>query len=100
MRSKICAAPTHSRGSIAASRDGDIYVTLPHPTTRTLKVYKSSRRSGFSSFSEVWAGQHYVGEPLIDRGRLLEEGVLSVFSLHEATDPQAGRNVVILDFEL
>lgn len=99
-RNKICAAPSPSRGSLAASKEGDIYAVLPDPSTLTLRIYKSSKDSNIRNFSEVWAGQDYFGEPLIDRQRLDQDGVLSIFIIQVRYESQTDRRVVVIDFTL
>ncbi|KAH7160527.1 hypothetical protein B0J13DRAFT_592746 [Dactylonectria estremocensis] len=96
----ICPVPSNSRGCIAVSKQGDVYMVLPNPSTCSLRIYKSPSSSGFSRCSEVWVGVGYVGEPLVDRQRFEEEGVLSIFVIAMGKQPSTERSVVVLDFML
>ncbi|KAL2840279.1 hypothetical protein BJY01DRAFT_21036 [Aspergillus pseudoustus] len=99
-KSKICPAPSSTRGCLATSREGDIYILLPEPATRTLKLFKSPKESDFLHFAEIWAGEGFLGEPLVDRQRLENDNVLSVFTLRVGVELSLERNVVVLDFVL
>ncbi|KAJ4286635.1 hypothetical protein N0V88_007925 [Collariella sp. IMI 366227] len=89
-----------ARGRLAVSKSGDLYVVLPDFAASELRLLKASKTSGYCSYDEVWTGQGFTGEPLVDSARLEVDGVLSVLVLAEEEAILGGRQVAVLDFQL
>lgn len=79
------------------SRDGKLLILLPDQDRQTLTLLQTDEASGFSQFKELWKGDGYWGEPLVDHQRLESQDILSVFTLQGIKQE---RNVVVLDFSL
>jgi len=65
-----------------------------------MRILKTSKAGGYSSYDEVWVGRGLFGEPLVDSARLHNDNVLSLFVLRVDEDFPDKRNVVIMDFKL
>ncbi|KAL2133263.1 hypothetical protein VTI74DRAFT_2606 [Chaetomium olivicolor] len=96
----IRPVPGKARGRLAVSKTGDVYIVLPDFTASALRILKASKASGYSSYEEVWTGQHLTGEPLVDSARLELDNVLSVLVLAEKETGPGEREVTVLDFQL
>jgi hypothetical protein len=96
----ICPVNSGKRGRLAISRDGDLYIILPQPSTSTIRIIKSLRQNNFATYEEVWGGGDFSGEPLVDIPRLEQDNVLSVFLRKDVTSVPSMKDVVVLDFDL
>ncbi|KAK5653986.1 hypothetical protein OQA88_7662 [Cercophora sp. LCS_1] len=83
------------RGEVAVGNDGDVYFLLPDSMTPTLRIVKARRQDEFSTCQQVWEGEGFTGEPLVDPGRL-EHGVLSLFVI---VIVEGTRHIAVLDFQ-
>ncbi|KAJ4414897.1 hypothetical protein N0V85_002965 [Neurospora sp. IMI 360204] len=92
------------RGQLAVSKTGDLYAILPDSTTKSMRILRATKASGFADYREVWKGDGLGGEPLVDSARLEHDNVLSVFARNDpvnpAEQPAESQAIVILDFEL
>ncbi|KAK3987661.1 hypothetical protein QBC44DRAFT_331024 [Cladorrhinum sp. PSN332] len=88
-----------TRGRLAISKGGDLYIILPDTGGKEMRILKTTKESGYEEDEELWVGQGLTGEPLIDAKRLEEENVLSLMVLADE-DGGHGRNVAVLDFQL
>ncbi|KAK4444152.1 hypothetical protein QBC34DRAFT_188154 [Podospora aff. communis PSN243] len=96
----VCPVPGPSRGRLAISKIGDLYLILPDGEKREVKIVKSAKIDEYSRYEEVWAGNGLTGEPLVDTARLDEDDVLSVFLIADIQGEEMAKNVVVSDFEL
>ncbi|KAI0433845.1 hypothetical protein F5Y09DRAFT_30750 [Xylaria sp. FL1042] len=88
------------RGQVAASRDGDLYFVLPHHADPVLTILRASKESRYAEYELVWRGDGFPPtEPLVDKARLGDENVLSVFT-RARTGSGSNVEVVVLDFQL
>ncbi|KAI1279342.1 hypothetical protein F5Y07DRAFT_396970 [Xylaria sp. FL0933] len=88
------------RGQIAVSRDGDLYFVLPHHTDPVLTILRASKANRYAEYELVWRGDGFPPtEPLVDKARLGDENVLSVFT-RARTRSGGDVDVVVLDFQL
>ncbi|GAB1309836.1 Dockerin type 1 [Madurella fahalii] len=90
----------NSRGRLAVSKAGDLYIVLPNTAASEMRILKASKASGYASYDEVWTGHGLTGEPLTDTHRLEHDNVLSLLVLAEGKGEPRERNVVVLDFPL
>ncbi|KAK3949392.1 hypothetical protein QBC32DRAFT_372828 [Pseudoneurospora amorphoporcata] len=96
------------RGQQAISQTGDLYAILPDSTTKSMRILRATKDSGYTDYREVWKGDGLGGEPLVDSARLEYDNVLSVFARHDPVDSAGhpaehtaeSQAVAILDFEL
>ena len=100
-RIKSISRPTEtgSRGSICVDRKNNIYLILPGNLDSSLDVMRATKAEGYKTFSSIWRGDGYNGEPLVDVQRLEESDILSVFTRTDS-DANKERSVVALDFDL
>jgi hypothetical protein len=61
---------------------------------------KAAKPRGYAEYEDVWVGNGYSGEPLIDVPRLEKENVLSVLIGQDVEGSGDKRNVSVLDFTL
>lgn len=91
---------TGSRGSMASNARETLYLVLPGNSDSTLTLLQRKKEAGggvYGSFTTLWQGDGFDGEPNVDRERLLDgDGVLSVFT--RTSGPKG--SVVVLDFEV
>lgn len=75
---------------------------LPDFAASEMRILRSSKASGYSSYDEVWMGSGLTGEPLVDSGRLEHDNVLSVMVMmaEDAKASRKKRNLAVLDFQL
>jgi hypothetical protein len=88
------------RGRLAVTKDGDLLLILPQTSPPVMRILSASKSRGFSEYEDVWVGNGYSGEPLIDGSRLERENVLSVFVAQHVEGNEGKRNVAVLDFAL
>ncbi|KAI0203677.1 hypothetical protein F4808DRAFT_457942 [Astrocystis sublimbata] len=98
------------RGQLAVSRDGDLYLVLPHHAESVLTILRASKAGAYVDYEVVWRGEGFPPtEPLVDKARLVHDNVLSVFTRgfraeEEGRDSGSSRSrcvdVVVLDFQL
>ncbi|KAK4160180.1 hypothetical protein QBC43DRAFT_118588 [Cladorrhinum sp. PSN259] len=88
-----------TRGRLAVSKDGDLYIILPDTGKKEIRILQATKESEYKQDQEVWVGHGLTGEPLVDVKRLEEENVLSLMVLADEEAGQ-GRNVAVLDFQL
>ncbi|KAI1321976.1 hypothetical protein F5Y16DRAFT_57726 [Xylariaceae sp. FL0255] len=88
------------RGQLAVSRDGDLYFVLPHHADVVLTVLKATNASRYAEYELVWRGEGFPpSEPLVDKARLDQDNILSVFT-KVVSKPEGEVDVVVLDFQL
>lgn len=88
------------RGQVAVSRDGDLYFVLPHHAEPVLTIVRASRTSRYEDYELVWQGGGFPAtEPLVDKARLDDDNVLSVFT-RASSESSGNVDVVVLDFRL
>ncbi|KAI0444399.1 hypothetical protein F4803DRAFT_549204 [Xylaria telfairii] len=88
------------RGQLAVSRDGDLYLVLPHHADPVLTILRASKASRYAEYELVWRGGGFPPtEPLVDKARLVHDNVLSVFT-RAFTGLESNVDVVVLDFQL
>ncbi|KAK4144017.1 uncharacterized protein C8A04DRAFT_37033 [Dichotomopilus funicola] len=94
--------PGSARGRLAISKTGDLYIVLPDFAASEMRIMRSSKASGYSSYDEVWMGSGLTGEPLVDSARLEHDNVLSVMVMmaEDAKASRKKRNLAVLDFQL
>ncbi|KAH8766622.1 hypothetical protein F5883DRAFT_555290 [Diaporthe sp. PMI_573] len=88
------------RGRLAVTKNGDLLLILPHTSTPVIRILKAAKPRGYSEYEDVWVGNGYSGEPLIDGPRLEKENVLSVLIGQDVEGSGDKRNVSVLDFTL
>ncbi|KAI1102487.1 hypothetical protein F4804DRAFT_264463 [Jackrogersella minutella] len=92
------------RGSLAVSKDDDLYLILPDHKAPTLTILKASKATKYSEYELVWREDGFPPtEPLVDTTRLEYDNVLSVFTRADNgadMDSRAEVDVVVLDFKL
>ncbi|KAI1384247.1 uncharacterized protein F4822DRAFT_64563 [Hypoxylon trugodes] len=92
------------RGRLAVSKDDDLYLILPDPSSPTLTILKASKETNYSQYELVWQRDGFPPtEPLVDTTRLDYDNVLSVFtraSNGADLDLSVRVDVVVLDFKL
>jgi hypothetical protein len=99
-RRAVRPAYSGRRGRLAVAKGGDLYLVLPDPSEQSYHVLKASRQSNYSTYEEIWTGHGLHGEPLVDKDRLGQEDVLSIFAVADAECGRGERNVVVLDLSL
>ncbi|KAI1819874.1 hypothetical protein F4861DRAFT_534101 [Xylaria intraflava] len=88
------------RGQLAVGRDGDLYFVLPHHAGAVLMILRASRASRYAEYELVWRGEGFPPtEPLVDKARLADDNVLSVFT-RALVGPEGNVQVAVLDFQL
>ncbi|KAI1419375.1 hypothetical protein F5Y12DRAFT_789130 [Xylaria sp. FL1777] len=88
------------RGQVAVGRDGDLYFVLPHHADPVLTILRASETSRYADYELVWRGDGFPPtEPLVDKARLGQDNVLSVFT-RALTGSGGNADVVVLDFQL
>ncbi|KAJ3454145.1 hypothetical protein MRS44_018039 [Fusarium solani] len=86
------------RGQVAVTKSGDLYFVLPgNDAPGTLKILKATKERDYRDYELVWEKPGFPWEPLIDRYRLDEDNVLSIFVVRK-DGPTGPRKVVVLDF--
>lgn len=88
------------RGRLAIAKDGDLLLILPHTSAQVIRILKASKSREYAEYEDVWVGNGFSGEPLIDVRRLEQENVLSVFIGQDVEGCGSKRNVAVLDFAL
>lgn len=79
------------RGSLALSQSGNLYAVLPN-----LRIYAAARSEGYFSFTLLETDSRgFFSDPLVDRTRLLLDGVLSI-----AYPMQNSGEIYVLDYEV
>jgi hypothetical protein len=79
------------RGSLALSGSGNLYAVLPN-----LRIYGAARSEDYSSFTLLETDSRgFFSDPLVDRTRLLVDGILSV-----AYPMQNAGQIYVLDYEV
>lgn len=73
---------------------------LPHTAAPVVRILKASKSSGYAEYEDVWVGNGFSGEPLIDGPRLASENVLSVLVGQDVEGSGSKKNVAVLDFAL
>jgi hypothetical protein len=63
-------------------------------------MLRSTKESRYISFDEIWYGQGFEGEPLVDSARIESDDILSIFTITKETMTTPLRNVVVLDFAM
>ncbi|KAL1846321.1 hypothetical protein VTK73DRAFT_314 [Phialemonium thermophilum] len=101
----LTSLPPTRRGQLAVTRQGDLLVVLPDPAAEGIRIVRASRASRYASYEEVWSGRRgdgggLSGEPLVDKLRLLEDDVLSVFVRAQAVGQPGTWDVVVMDFQV
>ncbi|KAI1361422.1 hypothetical protein F5Y08DRAFT_18507 [Xylaria arbuscula] len=88
------------RGQVAVSRDGDLYFVLPHHTDPMLTILRASKTSRYENYELVWQGGGIPPtEPLVDKVRLGQDNVLSIFT-RMVSESRDSVDVVVIDFQL
>lgn len=88
------------RGRLAVTKDGDLLIILPHTAAPVIRILRAKKSNGYAEYEDVWVGNGFSGEPLIDGPRLASDNVLSVLVGHDVEDSEGKRNVAVLDFAL
>ncbi|KAK4231654.1 hypothetical protein QBC38DRAFT_200953 [Podospora fimiseda] len=88
-----------TRGRLAISKEGYLYIILPDTDRKQIRILKKTKENGYNKDEEVWVGRGLTGEPLIDVRRLEEENFLSLMVLVDGEEGK-GRNVAVMDFQL
>ncbi|KAJ2893120.1 hypothetical protein MKZ38_009004 [Zalerion maritima] len=94
-RQPITLVAPGKRGQLAMAPNGDVLLVLPDVNKKQLKILRATKRSAFSVFEELWCGDSYWGEPLVDH--FGPDNSLSVFAV---SGNETKRDVVVLDFDL
>lgn len=91
------SAPTDigSRESICVEVQSNVYVILPGNSDSSLEIVQAKKEDGYSEFKQVWMGNGFDGEPLVDLRKLEAFNVLSVFT-RTRNDDNGVSNVVVL----
>ncbi|KAL2256158.1 hypothetical protein VTK26DRAFT_2094 [Humicola hyalothermophila] len=99
---KLSPVTGNTRGRLAISQAGDLYIILPDSDKSQMRILKSLRGDGYATYVEVWKGRGLTGEPLVDSARLEHENVLSLLVLVETGSDVAPprKSVAVLDFQL
>ncbi|KAI1119055.1 hypothetical protein F5Y14DRAFT_119831 [Nemania sp. NC0429] len=89
-----------SRGRLAVSRDGYLFLVLPHHADPVLTILRASRAAEYADYELVWRGEGFPPtDPLVDKARLSHDNVLSVFT-RALRGSEGDADVVVLDFKL
>ncbi|KAJ4249107.1 hypothetical protein NW762_012441 [Fusarium torreyae] len=87
------------RGKLAGDASGEyLFGLLPDPVTQSTRIYVSTASKSFKDWASVAEIPNTATEPLFDRARLHESGILSVFVRQAGGFPD--RKLQVWDFEL
>ncbi|KAL7266506.1 hypothetical protein RUND412_010946 [Rhizina undulata] len=94
------ATPTATglRGKLAIAPTGELLAILPSNQDTELTVLASTAAGSFLDWTQIWNGSGYACDPLWDKTRLRDYGVLSMLLRESGSYP--ARRVVVLDLTL
>ncbi|KAI5781509.1 hypothetical protein EDC01DRAFT_666030 [Geopyxis carbonaria] len=87
---------TGLRGKLAPHSSGALIAILPSNVDTEVGLYVSTPEGGFGDWTKVWGGSGWAADPLWDKQRLAETGVLSLFLRQSGSYP--ARRVQVVDF--
>ncbi|CZR50792.1 uncharacterized protein PAC_00666 [Phialocephala subalpina] len=99
LRSTSPPTETGARGSLCVDRTSNVYAILPGNTDSSLEILQAPKEHGYAEFKQIWLGDGFDGEPLVDVQRLEISDDLSVFTGTSKEADSVG-SVVVLDFKL
>lgn len=87
------------RGKLAANAAGDVLIAfLPDEPALQTRIYTSTLDGGFKDWTLLTVIENTSTEPLFDKARLENEGILSVYVRQGG--PYPDRKLQVWDFEL
>lgn len=92
---------------MAVTKQNDIYFMLPENrgtnsadrSTSPLTILKVTQNGEFNDYDVVWKGGKFSSEPRVDRARLRDDNILSLYLRKEDSDGQEP-SIVVLEFSL
>jgi len=60
-----------------------------------MSLLSATAKASYKDYALIWEGKGLSGEPLVDKCRLRDDGVLSLFTRQDADDGL--RNVIVAD---
>lgn len=95
------------RGVMAVTKQNDIYFVLPEnrgtnsgdKSAGTLTILKATKGGKFVDYELVWTGGCYSSEPRVDRARLHDDNVLSLYLRRQDLDSHLA-TIVVREFDV
>lgn len=105
--SNVIALLGGKRGVMAVTKQNDIFFILPDnrgtnsgdKTAGPLTILKTTKQGNFIDYELVWKGGCYSSEPRVDRARLYNDNVLSLYLRRKISDGQPA-SVIVQEFVL